>query len=683
MIEFRKPIHGPDVVLLALLDLHVADDGIPSSVLKVSALLSSAIVGAIMVCIARQPKSVNHTRCDNIPPRVYDLCHSNKNVTSELEDHPDESPGRIAHRLFHHDEAVKEDIAGPIKDVADKDNALERAYECGIWGPSRPSDLFLKIYHDALCTLEKNPLAGVVSPSLMGSRGVVPLTIIGPLPDLCRHISNCIVRAEKEIFLGTNFWIYSDASTLVTDAFRELSRRAGQRGTRVVVKMLYDRGNLKQVYDNHQRVSAEEYTSAKVKLPPPEEIPNIDLELINYHRPMLGTFHCKFVIIDRRVALLQSSNIQDNDNLEMMIRVEGPIVDSFYDMALISWHKTLNPPLPMFGFPASDAKIPSFGQQTYTGSETEQTGPLPEHTTKDPHYDPDISSEAKRVNGTVEPRPGETRTQAVTRHLNTTIQPNAKGDAPDSDQEVPMRIYVQHKSHDPFPMAMVNREPWGAPNHSSVHTPQNAAFLSAITNARRSIFIQTPNMNAEPILNPLVDAVRRGVIVTVYLCLGYNDAGELLPFQNGTNEMIADRLYRSLKTDEERSRLRIHYYVGKDQTKPIHNSFKSRSCHVKLMIIDEKVAIQGNGNLDTQSFYHSQEVNLLLDSPLICRDWLDQINRNQNTATYGLASPEDGCWHDPVTGELATNSIGRDPGRFSWAKGVIGAIKRVQGAGGF
>ncbi|KAL1884518.1 hypothetical protein Plec18167_002108 [Paecilomyces lecythidis] len=655
-----------------------------------------------MVSIAHQPKSVNHSRCANVPPRVYDLCHSNKNVTSELEEHPTESPGHIAHKLFQHDEAIKEDIAGPIKDVGDKDDALERAYECGIWGSSRPSDLFLKIYHDALCTLEKNPLAGVVSPSLMGSRGVVPLTIIAPLPDLCRHISNCIVRAEKEIFLGTNFWIYSDASTLVTDAFRELSRRAGERGEKVVVKMLYDRGNLKQaslgnreyskpmmsdsvkVYDNHQRVSAKEYTSAKVQLPPPEEIPNIDLELINYHRPMLGTFHCKFVIFDRRVALLQSSNIQDNDNLEMMIRVEGPVVDSFYDMALISWHKSLNPPLPMLGSPASEATIPSFSrEQSYTGSETEQTGPLPEHTTKDPHYDPDISSEAKRVNGTVEPRPGETRTQAVTRHLNTTIQPNTTGDAPDSDQDIPMRPYVQHKLHDPFPMAMVNREPWGAPNHSSVHTPQNAAFISAISNARRSIFIQTPNMNAEPILDPLLDAVRRGVIVTAYLCLGYNDAGELLPFQNGTNEMIANRLYKSLATDEERSRLRIHYYIGKDQTKPIHNSFKSRSCHVKLMIIDEKVAIQGNGNLDTQSFYHSQEINLLLDSPLICRDWLDQINRNQNTATYGLVSAEDGCWHDPVTGELPKNSVGMNPGRFSWAKGVIGAIKRVQGAGGF
>lgn len=174
-----------------------------------------------------------------------------------------------------------------------------------------------------------------------------------------------------------------------------------------------------------------------------------------------------------------------------------------------------------------------------------------------------------------------------------------------------MRPYVTLPPHKPFPMALVNREPWGgkflywylrkngtanntsAPNHTSIYTPQNSAFLSAFKNAKHSIFIQTPNMNAEPILEALLDAVRRGVTVTCYLCLGYNDAGQLLPFQNGTNEMIANRLYRSLHTDEERSRLRIYNYVGKDQTKPIHNKYKKRSCHIKLMIIDERVAIQG------------------------------------------------------------------------------------------
>jgi phosphatidylserine/phosphatidylglycerophosphate/cardiolipin synthase-like enzyme len=85
-----------------------------------------------------------------------------------------------------------------------------------------------------------------------------------------------------------------------------------------------------------------------------------------------------------------------------------------------------------------------------------------------------------------------------------------------------------------------------APNHNSIDTPQNGAWLSAINHAQKSIFIQTPNMNAEPLLEPLLNAVRRGIIVTCYLCLGYNDAGELLPFQNGTNEMVANRLYHSL-----------------------------------------------------------------------------------------------------------------------------------------
>lgn len=91
----------------------------------------------------------------------------------------------------------------------------------------------------------------------------------------------------------------------------------------------------------------------------------------------------------------------------------------------------------------------------------------------------------------------------------------------------------------------------------------------------------------------------------------------------------------------------------------------------------------GNGNLDTQSFFHSQEINVLIDSPLICKEWLSMIDHNQNTAKYGAASTEDGCWHDPGTGELPPGSIGIDPGRFSWAHGVIGVVKRVRGVGGF
>ncbi|KAI1830175.1 hypothetical protein DTO006G1_8602 [Penicillium roqueforti] len=650
-----------------------------------AATVSFSTVGIIL--FIRQPPSPNRVRCKMVPRKVYNMCQE-PTVTWELALDSSQSPQDVFYNLYESrdasdilDRAEQSDVENELEwEALDE---LQKARTCGNFGSVETSDLFLKVYHDVLCCLENNPMSGVVSPRLLGSTGVLPLTIVAPLPDLCRHLANCIARAEHEVFLGTNFWIHSDASTLVTNAIRELSKRAGERGQKVIMKLMYDRGDPRQAWENRLSVHEDQYVGGKVKLPAASEIPNVDLQVINYHRPVVGTFHAKFTVIDRRMALIQSSNIQDNDNLEMLSHIEGPIVDSFYDAALLSWGKALDPPFPLLNSPAKDAPIPCHVGR-YDGISTERGDTvLPEHTTDSPHYDNDFEQEARRVNDSVYPQGDETRTQAVSRHLNTTIQLDTTGDAPEVDQDDMFNPYMVIPRHEPFAMALVNREPYGSPNHSSVHTPQNAAWLSAINNAQRSILIQTPNMNAEPLLEPILDAVRRGVVVSCYLCLGYNDAGELLPFQNGTNEMISNRLYNSLETDEEKSRLRICYYVGKDQTRPIHNSFKKRSCHIKLMIVDEQIAIQGNGNLDTQSFFHSQEVNVLIDSELVCRAWTELINRNQNTAKYGAASTKDGCWHDPKTDETPPGSMGPEKRRFSWARGAIGAVQRVRGVGGF
>lgn len=62
------------------------------------------------------------------------------------------------------------------------------------------------------------------------------------------------------------------------------------------------------------------------------------------------------MVIDRRIAVLNSNNIQDMANLEMMAQIEGPIVDAFYDMALWSWGKKLEPPLPCLQNPLTEVK---------------------------------------------------------------------------------------------------------------------------------------------------------------------------------------------------------------------------------------------------------------------------------------------------------------------------------------
>lgn len=310
---------------------------------------------------------------------------------------------------------------------------------------------------------------------------------------------------------------------------------------------------------------------------------------------------------------------------------------------------------------------------------------MPQHTSQDPHYDPDIKSEVLRAIAGMNPRAGETRINAVTRLLNTTIQPDTEGSAPDIEPSETMTPLIPIARHDPFPVAMVCRLPWGTPNKQSVHTPQNEAFASALRHATKSVFIQTPDLNAEALLPEIVAACRRGVHVTYYYCLGYNDAGELLPMQGGHNEMVANALYKELGAEHSQY-LDVYVYVAKDQIRPIHNKFKKRSCHIKLMIVDDHIGIQGNGNQDTQSWYHSQEVNVLIDSELVVTRWMEGIKQNQNTHRFGKvenAGPDAGCWKDPETGEQAEGAIGVDPGKFAWARGFVGAFQRVRGMGGF
>jgi len=63
-------------------------------------------------------------------------------------------------------------------------------------------------------------------------------------------MSNVIARAEREVYLATNFWMQSEPSRLITNALRELSRKAVATNRTVVVKIIYDRGNAKQVRFN-------------------------------------------------------------------------------------------------------------------------------------------------------------------------------------------------------------------------------------------------------------------------------------------------------------------------------------------------------------------------------------------------------------------------------------------------
>ncbi|KAK4099282.1 hypothetical protein N658DRAFT_540783 [Parathielavia hyrcaniae] len=684
----------------------------------------SFLVSPLPVGMTKHRESSNR-----ISDRIIRLCTSTESVSSLVARDPTLAPGEAWDRLYG-ERALKTADKDARKDLDDYLNGrqttepesfggdeLERATLCGKWGPTRPSELFLRIYHDALCALDQDPVQAMVSPSLMGSYGTVPLTVISVMPDIVRHMSNAIVRAEQEVFLATNYWQNSVSSHYITNAIRELDRRAGVRGVRIVLKILYDRGSPRQLYKPHYLVHEKEFAGDKVNLPHPSEIPNIDMEVMNFHTPLLGTFHAKYMVVDRKIALLQSNNIQDNDNLEMLTHLEGPIVDSLYDMALISWHKRMNPPLPSQDSPAArdGQPVSTWDSEEAVADETASTGaengadegnwplelstqdhqdtstPLPEHTTEDPHYDDDIAGEVARSRISLAPKPGETHLQAVTRLLNHTVNEGLPGDpnAPECPPGELMTPYIPHQSHTPYPMALVNRAPYGPFTHSSVSTPQNAAWLSALQNAKHTVYIISPTLNASPLIPAIVAACERGVNVHCYITLGYNDAGELLPRQGGHNEKVSSDLHAALPPSPAAARARLHYhwYVAKDQTRPLAHARRQRSSHVKLMVVDGAVAIQGNGNQDTQSWFHSQEVNVMVDGGALCAEWLAAaLGKNQNTEMFGRVAGGDGVWRDGEGREVegAIGVGGAAGGRVGGLlRGVKGAVGRVRGTGGF
>lgn len=71
----------------------------------------------------------------------------------------------------------------------------------------------------------------------------------------------------------------------------------------------------------------------------------------------------------------------------------------------------------------------------------------------------------------------------------------------------------------------------------------------------------------------------------------------------------------------------------------------------------------------------------MVDSPEMCSEWRAGLEANQNTARYGRVSSVDGLWRDS-DGNVIESKLGKG-GPVQLVKGLLGAVARVQGKGGF
>ncbi|PKI85260.1 hypothetical protein MVES1_001420 [Malassezia vespertilionis] len=640
---------------------------------------------------------------------------------------------------------------------SDEELAFVRNYFKYEDGPNGPSKLYLMLLTDCMLTLKDRPWMGVVSPPLLATTGVLPLSIFSTGPDIIDHYYNCIIEAKREVILLTNYWQQGKNVDKIAAAIRELNKRAAARGDTIVMKIMWDRGprTVGDLFRLRTPILPAQW--AANGLPASAELTNIELEILNYHRPLMGTFHAKLLLVDRKVALLNSINIQDRPNLEACVRLEGDIVNAVYDHALISWGNPLRPMLPCLDSPASptvsddvfilggnnslphvsDKQREQMGrmareQLIQDDQETLRQQPVsmrvhiadiveqmiqaragatdtPQTARKEPvdsdhavrraaaiwtnkthgnnrdnthpsapAFPQTIADSALRMLGKDSSSSWNVQYELHGRHgrgvseeeakvlaritssldfaNNSQVQGELKPEVIENSIGgwqaqrlmglLEFEPLVFHSAHAPVPMALVNRRPRGLPGHGDIANPQAAAWLAGFRYAKKHVFIQSPTLNASPIKAAILACVRRSVRVELWLDLGFNDKSESMPFQGGTNEQVVSKMYRTLRREGQgrEKYLDVYWYTGKDMDRPLNAVRKQRNCHVKFAAFDGEVGILGSGNQDTQSWFHSQEINVMVDSKQIVSEWVTALRRNQSTHLYGKVDQQLGIW---------------------------------------
>eukprot|EP00742_Colponemidia_sp_Colp-10_P000832 GILJ01000902.1.p1 GENE.GILJ01000902.1~~GILJ01000902.1.p1 ORF type:complete len:725 (-),score=84.60 GILJ01000902.1:64-2196(-) len=522
-----------------------------------------------------------------------------------------------------------------------------------IFGVDIPSsDLYQKVKRDMRRYLKTNvDNRSPTPPHRVATTGQVVSARIGRIRRIIDFQMSVLLNARKQILYQTFEWHHDSCAASIFSANLVMLNRALEAEERhVYIYFVYD--GMKIRLDTTKTDPLERHG-----LPHSRTVPRIRFHALPLHNKILGSIHGKYMVVDQTELLVVSANVQDEPFLEMGTHYRGDIVKSFVSEFWYEWRR--GHPTASWLAEGSDIAdiVPldvSIGaRHTAVTIEDEESSEsdIPTPRTPSPRNvetmfecDPSLMKKKKtkthypfgfgfthgfeafrrvlfyqgKTDYTLTSCPSDFKMTSRCRSLALSNAPgslktlqNEEWDFldvqfPDVGTQVPMMALTKRSSGG-LPMGFLASLFGKVVSSSSLPTAENAvtsAIVSLLGAAKESIFIQTPNLNADKAVQAIADALDRNIDVTVITPEGFNDFMQKYMLQGGTNKHIGQKLVNSINGHK----LRFCWY--KPQSKYANLPEKS---HLKFLVVDKKVTILGSTNMDTQSFYHSQEVNVLVD----------------------------------------------------------------------
>lgn len=419
-----------------------------------------------------------------------------------------------------------------------------------------------------------------------------------------------IEAAESEIILVTCFWAASPTRGALGQSLVRLSRRAQQQGKRIRVRIGFSSTSVLQKLTQR---GPRTYTAAEwhptLGLPAElAQLQGLDLEITSMFYLPFSVWHPKFLLVDRATVFLPSCNVSWEDWFEVCVRFIGPVVPYFLRFWTECWERHLR-------------------SADFAG---------------------EWAIEQQQLNS-LQPMIGASDTT-------TTTAPKAT------------RVHFLPSPHSRNPQFRVL--PWH-PTPPPPPTPLNTHLLNLLTTARTEIYLQTPNVTAEPVRAALLAALARGCNVylrtsarlmileqlvtagtTTAMCVGklIKDYEALLSGHGRDGQGRAGLQKASgaedrgaedragLQADAEAhvglpqpGRLRIAYYRPRENAAALSQagtpSAEPVQAHAKITIVDGKVVVFGSGNMDRASWYTSQELGVAVYSREVAQQVRTMLER--------------------------------------------------------
>ncbi|KAK3630861.1 hypothetical protein LTR22_021313 [Elasticomyces elasticus] len=370
-----------------------------------------------------------------------------------------------------------------------------------------------------------------------------------------RKILPAIEAAETEVVLVTCFLARSVTLDDLGDSLRKLSVKAQRNGKLIKVRICFSSSSIWQKLLQTSSLAGQIWPEAKWGLPRKDELQGLDMEVKSIFQLPFSVMHPKFVVVDRQRVLLPSCNVSWEDWFEGCVDLNGVVVEQFV----------------------------RFWQSFWAGEEDRQV---------------------KIANSTTLSDQDTSASPAIVREAYAVFLPSP---------------------HHRFSLPWVSSEQPPA-------TPLNIYLLTVFARAERDIYMQTPNLTSTVVLSAILQALERGVDVVILTSRRLMRLEQIITAGTTTERSVRSLIkrYQALKQHQTSprdleagfvrsnpGRLIVRYHKMRDATDQLE--VEPAQSHLKLTIVDGKVAVFGSGNMDRASWHTSQELGLALTSEVLVK----------------------------------------------------------------